>query len=511
MVIAFDQLDSIIMQHATATATDIEGELHTSVIHEMGQGFMALWDNAERTQIVMSCLPTTWERFREDNLNSVKGRFTSEPLFLPHPGDVRLLERVVTRRLRLGYDKVGFHAPFETWPFLPGAFAELGPKPPRSVLQACDAHIQRCRYNQEVHVLASFADTAVVADAEQVDLEPIDAAFKEARASEDPSAALGKDHEDQQDRLVEALCACVALENPVADNSDLEVVKNFTTSKSFDPLHAKLRLIDNANGAVERHLGFRFLEHSHHNAFQARLKAAMTESGIDLQMPTRKLVLFRSEPLPTTSTSKKLLAHLEKLGGKVLRPSTEELKTMAALANLLEQSPPPKHFDRWLETRKPASKLSCIEGYVAWLFGTETPNESVATPPTAPPEQAAQAPPSETPAEKNTQSPPDLVSVSGDQKIPIGRERLAGSEGAPVELLVSRLLNHVVVLAGSGSGKTVFVRRLVEEAALLGVPSIVLDGANDLARLGDSWPEPPSAHGEADKRRPAVMLRGSKS
>ncbi len=48
------------------------------------------------------------------------------------------------------------------------------------------------------------------------------------------------------------------------------------------------------------------------------------------------------------------------------------------------------------------------------------------------------------------------------------------------------------------------MRRIVEEAALLGVPAIVVDCNNDLARLGQPWPETPdpwSAEDEAKARR----------
>ena len=63
------------------------------------------------------------------------------------------------------------------------------------------------------------------------------------------------------------------------------------------------------------------------------------------------------------------------------------------------------------------------------------------------------------------------------------------------------LRKHTAIFAGSGSGKTVLIRRLVEECALQGVSAIVLDPNNDLARLGDAWPEPP--RGLADRRRGA--------
>jgi hypothetical protein len=73
--------------------------------------------------------------------------------------------------------------------------------------------------------------------------------------------------------------------------------------------------------------------------------------------------------------------------------------------------------------------------------------------------------------------------------------------GQPVRLELETFRQHMTIFAGSGSGKTVLIRRLIEECALQGVSSIVLDPNNDLARLGDAWPEPPRqwAAGDAAK------------
>ena len=59
----------------------------------------------------------------------------------------------------------------------------------------------------------------------------------------------------------------------------------------------------------------------------------------------------------------------------------------------------------------------------------------------------------------------------------------------PAIVELESLRRHTAIFAGSGSGKTVLIRRLVEECALQGVSSIVLDPNNDLARLGDAWPD----------------------
>jgi hypothetical protein len=63
-----------------------------------------------------------------------------------------------------------------------------------------------------------------------------------------------------------------------------------------------------------------------------------------------------------------------------------------------------------------------------------------------------------------------------------------------------------VIFAGSGSGKTVLIRRLVEECAIKGVSAIVLDPNNDLSRLGDAWPDPPAGRLDGDGDRARTYL-----
>ena len=76
----------------------------------------------------------------------------------------------------------------------------------------------------------------------------------------------------------------------------------------------------------------------------------------------------------------------------------------------------------------------------------------------------------------------------------------------PVGLDLAVLRRHAVLFAGSGSGKTVLLRRIIEECALQGVSAIVLDPNNDLARLGDGWPEPPSSWSAEDAERAREYL-----
>ena len=78
--------------------------------------------------------------------------------------------------------------------------------------------------------------------------------------------------------------------------------------------------------------------------------------------------------------------------------------------------------------------------------------------------------------------------------------------GEPFDLDLAALRKHTVVVGGSGSGRTVLIRRLVEECALKGVSAIVLDSDDDLARLGEAWPAAPSGWAPDDAAKAADLL-----
>ena len=73
------------------------------------------------------------------------------------------------------------------------------------------------------------------------------------------------------------------------------------------------------------------------------------------------------------------------------------------------------------------------------------------------------------------------------------------------------MTRHIAIFAGTGSGKTVLLRRILEEAALLGVPAIVLDTNNDLARLGQPWPTVPRLSATETRARRSAITGASKS
>ena len=55
--------------------------------------------------------------------------------------------------------------------------------------------------------------------------------------------------------------------------------------------------------------------------------------------------------------------------------------------------------------------------------------------------------------------------------------------GAPIDIPSQVLARHAAMLGSTGSGKTVMAKALIEEAALAGIPSLIIDPQGDLARL----------------------------
>lgn len=81
----------------------------------------------------------------------------------------------------------------------------------------------------------------------------------------------------------------------------------------------------------------------------------------------------------------------------------------------------------------------------------------------------------------------------------IGRSAEIGEVVGPVTLPSELLARHVAVLAGAGKGA--LLSRLIQEAALAGVPALVLDLNGDFTRLGEPWPSRPTEFSDEDARK----------
>lgn len=254
-------------------------------------------------------------------------------------------------------------------------------------------------------------------------------------------------------------------------------------------LHARLRRTLDEAREDEVHWGFRAIAHTNANAVLARLRSARLESGLRAGTEKRHLVVLRNTAFSDGQVTREVLADFRAAGGQTLPVSENDLRTFSALEAMLGDSPP--GFQRWLGTRRPASESE--------LLSRVLPEAPARTPsPAADGEQ-----PGPPPDERTDEPAAPPVETSADPAIVMGRNAANGAEFA---LPLPILRKHIAVFAGTGSGKTVLLRRLVEEAALSGVSSILIDTNNDLARLGDSWPSPPPEWGTDDAERAARYI-----
>jgi hypothetical protein len=235
----------------------------------------------------------------------------------------------------------------------------------------------------------------------------------------------------------------------------------------------------------QRRWAFRAVASDNARAVQSRMKKAIDAAGLDGQGPERQLFLLRNTQWPAGPRTEELRAAFEDLGGAVMTVTTQDLKTFAALRLMLEDNS--LGLSDWLALRQPAHQTDLLAKALADVSTSELGEQIAET------------------ADGFVSDPaPSVASQSPEaESRPSIRIGTAYPSQMPVHIELSSLRRHVAIFAGSGSGKTVLLRRIIEECALRGVSSIVLDPNNDLARLGDAWPQVPEhwLDGDAERAR----------
>ncbi len=509
-VLALDQLDAIVAEHHCASQADLEEPTEQTlrsqaIIQGIAGGLLALRDVTTRTLTLVSSLEATWRLLGERSTVSMTDRF-EPPLFLRPGSSGDLLRQLVLGRLEVSYAKFEFQAPYSGYPFRPEFFEAYKEASPRKVLQVCFQHVQLCK--QHDRVIEMGKHPIIIGDPEPVidpaRLDAITQRFHALRTGVQLASLLEDESEDLQDEVLESAGDALLIENPIRAAVHPQVDKDFMGTGSYAPLHARVRLVLTDDGERERHHAFRFLEKNQYQAFQARLKAAITASGIDHDLSFRGLTIVRVAPVPSGKATAKLVEELKSRGGRLLNPSEDDLRTLCAVAHLLKEVQEGKGdslVEEWLRRQRPISRLPGFDQIVDSLFTGLAPVEVAETTNVVEPSGASAASqPLLAPGPVPALTTP---ATTMQTRLPVGRVWSSAGVGDVVDLPLGSLANHTCVLAGAGSGKTVFLKRIVEEAALLGVPSIVIDGANDLARLGDRWPSQPEGFTDDDVKKAA--------
>ncbi len=488
VVLALDQFDAIVAEHSVKCSTSLEGpagdqeKRSLAVVEKIAAGLMALRDMTSRTITVAACLEATWAFFQSRALKSSMDRF-KPPLLLGPISRGDIAEQIVGSRIAHAYGRLEFTPPYPTWPINPLAFDTAKALFPREILKRCDHFRQRCLNAKTIFELESFDAVEDPDPAKETPSserwERLGETFKTLYDRAPVDDVLNPENEDDLLRtLVQTACRCLVKETPMSDRLDVIVDTQFPGGAAYRTLHARVCVTDRVQNDREKHFCVRGLQKNNSRAFQARLRAAMTASGLDSGFRFRHLVILRQGEVPSGGETLALLGRFKRSGGILEALSSDGVRSLWALSEMEKLNDP--DFEGWLIREKIVSSLGCFRRLTTWLTcdtGSKNPSARESGPATP---------------------------LEGAGNIPVGRGITDKGVPRKISMAVSSLTAHTMVLAGSGSGKTVLVRRLVEEAAIKGIPAIVIDGTSDFVRLSDPWPVEPDGWDPDDTPRAAA-------
>jgi len=510
IVIAIDQVDALIDELVGVRPDD---QSQSRPLADVATGLMSLRDVAHRTLTIISCLPESWDAIRTRGTDTVVDRFRMARQLRTIP-TAYIGRLMIAKRFAADFARAGFEPPYVTWPILPAAFYDASKYTARGLLRRVEAHVDTCLRERSITELDRLdeewdgeqAALAQAATAASPGLAALDELFATLRENAAVGAALLPEAEDAA--MPPLLAAGLeAWAREAGGGDDQEFVQDAPPGKN-PRLHACLRMLLDTRTERQRRWAFRAIASSNPRAVQTRLRKAIEGAGLaagGVGDAERRLFVLRSAPWPSGPVTEKSAAEFADKGGIVLPVTEADLKTFAALGELLGGH----HTDlnAWLLSRRPAHGTGLLGQALGGV--TEAPAEPEIEPEPEieiQPETEAEIKnepenepePLPDPADLDAPAPdalaPDLDAHVTDALapgLPAIHVGLPATDRPGANLDLESLRRHVVVFAGSGSGKTVLLRRMIEECALHGVSSIVLDPNNDLARLGDAWPSPP--------------------
>lgn len=488
-VIAFDQIDTLVRQYEVARHSRPDSDTASqawAIIQNVGEGLGTLRDHTFWSMPVVACLESTRPILKETIPVAYLDRFDADPEPLSALDAATIGQSIVRQRLHDGFKQCGYEPPYPTWPFKPQAFATAGRLTPRELLKHCHQKRNEWVASGVITEVQAFDSTRSVeaTPAPTNTFKALDDRFQDLRAAANVSLLTAeKDSEAAMPAVLGAVLQCLVAERAFPSATRATILTEFTGATTTRPLHARVSLADESNEDDELIHCFRAIQHANARAFQARLGAAMTESGIDRNLPFRTLTVIRTTPRPTGAATEKLISRLAEAGGIWFEPTDDELRTALALHALKKEAP--ADLEQWLLERKPATTLRLFGRLLAAAGNGASPPKP--GPSTAPPRNTATVIPTASPTPPAALDPVRIRVGSSDD-----------ASATPINVSVDQLCKHTLVVAGSGSGKTVLLKRLIEESGLRNIPAIVIDCIGNLTQLGQPWTTPPATWGPQD-------------
>jgi DNA helicase HerA-like ATPase len=502
-VIAIDQLDSTVQLYSLKVEADEENQAAQKILYLVCNGFSSLITFSHSCLTVVTFLADSWASLHEKGLKTSLARF-SHPQYLTPVNSSLTAKMLLGRRLEEAFKKLDFKPSLPTWPFLESAFENLMSITPRELLQKADHHIHKCLKNGKVTLCQSLLDVRPSGDGEPVlsipeEFLPLENRFRHHYQITDPKSLKNKESENTF--WVEALA--VVSEAFAASIGSLDPDEQIVIGDDSRPLHktyrsfAFLRYFHVNGGAADRCLSLWAILHDQAKAFQARLKTALDQSGIDKDITIRRLIVIRFTPAPFGQVTAIKIKDFERDKGIWLTVPDKELKIVNALYQVSKEFS--DLFLKWVVVRKPVLAIKSIVPHLEWLLNKEPPGslklESLNGHPWPWDDHPTQGRIEDPPPPKEPDYPPIAVEPpkavgKAQPDLLIGRFPTRDNILRPVTMKATDLLQHTTIIGGTGSGKTVLLRRLIEEAALGGTSAVIIDISGDLCYMGLPWPDP---------------------
>lgn len=532
-VIAVDQVDDIV--RASRAGSDERHREGANLLLEMlGVNLVDVRDETRRTAVILACLWGTWRAFESVAEGTVAQRF--EPVVrldqaLP---SAKIAAALIAAILAPVYREAGFKPPYPSYPFPVRSLGGAVAFSPRQLLRIVGVHLRSCVAAGVVTEIEELEDSAPVNTSTRIielPLVDLDSEFERFQAEVDLTKTTESSAEFHLLRpwLLSGLNAYRTESS--RDPEQFKVIQSVGERQGFH-----VEVLDKSEPRTRR-WSFRALATGNGNAVLSRVRGLYAWAKLGEADPIEDAhgILWVTAPEDSWrrwSSGSQVLELVDRFGrhGTEILASENDLKVFYALHRMETQRIP--GYEDWLRRRRPASGTYLLRA----VFGA--PVEIPVSP-------AAPAAPQGTPIVQGTSE--TRTSTAGDPRyltIPLqggaharatatggsinvgaigdGTTSRVGSignsavgqvgmaevlkyqlpapkapaigrrlDGRPVYADLKAMAKHTGVFAGSGSGKTVLLRRIIESAALQGISSIVLDPNNDLSRLGQRWPEPP--------------------
>lgn len=543
-LLAFDQIDAITSQYKTIrkktdTSYSSEQQKALRIVEGVASGLMDSWNKLDRIVSVVVALEDSWHVLADEVTASVTDRFQS-PSQLRAVGNLTHIQAFVESYLAPIYQQLHYTPPAPIYPFNDQLLQKWVGLFPRKILKNCEEQrriwVSTAQPSPKQEAEIETTETARVdEDTQLVTVRELFQQFYRAANLADLT-----DHRPKSENLapiVSQIGEAICMQDRHALNEEFSLACHSEFSGSSKSLHLRLRIIDHSQGDLEQHFSFRALQVSSAHSFITKLSSAITAAGIDRELSFRRLVVLRFSATPNGPRTAEEIQKFESLGGEIIYLSAEDIRTMYATAELFKKQF--DHVNQWLETDRPLANLGFLAAYYdrlqPCLKGNNQPpdpEDKKPTPPSDDPLSDAQPNDFPIPSAENTKVrlengsqghrgevnevvslPPSDLTLAPAPKaeskvdnepavhITLGRKVVYSGYSDHVDIPLNQLQKHSVILAGAGSGKTVLVKHIIEQAALHGVPSIIIDGANDMVNLGTPWRTPPSHWTTDDKEQ----------